>query len=130
VVNISRKRSYETQYTVKPKYEQSRWIIAIFFCILLFVFIFFPIFGLNWRYEIGGVFSIVIDAIGAFCLTIGGLYTLVGFVGILTRSPRCVRNVIIGVTLLWIGCWCTGAVLNLFGIAIGDATSSGGSGWH
>ena len=129
-MKISKKCFYNTKYILKPKYEQSRWIIAIFFCILLFVFIFFPVFGLNWRYQIGGIFSTFIDGLGMFCLTIGGLFTFVGFIGIFTRSPHSVRNIIIGVTLLWIGCWCTGAVLNLLGITIGDTTSSGGSGYH
>ncbi len=129
-MKISKKHSYDTSYIVKPKYEQSRRIIAIFLCILLFVFVFFPIFGLNWRYQISGVLSILIDGIGTFCMTIGGLFALVGFVGIFTRSSTWVRNVIVGVTLLWIGCWCTGAVVNFFGILIGEATSSGGSGYH
>lgn len=130
MLKISKKQYYDTSYIVKPKHEQSRWIIAVFFCILLFVFIFFPIFGLNWRYQIGGLFSILIDGLGTFCMTIGGLFTLVGFVGIFTRGQHWVRNVIIGVALLWIGCWCTGSVLDLFGILIGDSTSSGGGGYH
>ncbi|MFX0002947.1 MAG: hypothetical protein ACFFAA_03790 [Promethearchaeota archaeon] len=127
---IARKLNYNTQYILEPKHQTSRWIMGVFLAVLIFIFVFFPFFGLNWRYEIGGVFSIMIDALGGFCLTVGGLFLLVGFVGIFTRSPRWIRNVIVGVTLLWIGCWCTGAVLNLMGIPIGDATSSGGSGWH
>jgi len=103
--------------------------MATFFVLLIFVFVFFPIFGLNWRYQIGGVLSTLIDGLGTFCMTIGGLLTLVGFVGVFSRSPHWVRNVIVGVALLWIGCWCTGAVLNLFGITIGESTS-GGSGWY
>ncbi|MFX1419599.1 MAG: hypothetical protein ACFE9N_11825 [Promethearchaeota archaeon] len=72
----------------------------------------------------------MIDTLGSFCLAIGGLSFLIGFVGIFTRSLHWSRNVIIGITLLWIGCWCTGAVLNLFGFLIGEETSSGGSGWY
>jgi hypothetical protein len=63
-------------------------------------------------------------------MTIGGLFMLVGVVGIFARSSHWIRNVIVGVTLLWIGCWCTGAVVNLWGYLIGDSTSSGGSGYH
>lgn len=58
---------------------------------------------------------ILIDALGGFCLTVGGLFLLVGVVGIFIQSPRWVRNVIVGVVLLWIGCWCTGAVLDNMG---------------
>ncbi|MFW9821185.1 MAG: hypothetical protein ACFFE5_16395 [Candidatus Thorarchaeota archaeon] len=128
-MRISKKHEFKTRYIVKPKYEQSRWIIAIFFCILLFIFVFFPIFGLNWRYQIGGAFSVIIDGIGTLALTIGGFLTLLGFVGIFTRSSHWPRNVIIGIALLWIGCWCTGSVIDFFGILIGDSTSSGG-GYH
>ncbi len=128
-MRISKKQEFNTRYIVKPKYEQSRWIMAIFFCILLFVFIFFPIFGLNWRYEIGGALSVLIDGFGSICLGIGGLLLLIGMVEIFTRSGRWAKKVVLGVVLLWIGCWCTGAVVNFFGILIGEATS-GGSGWH
>ena len=129
-IEMSKKQSYSTQYIVKPKYEQSRRIIAILFGILIFVLVFFPFFGLNLRYQIGGVFSALIDGIGQFCLIIGGLLTIVGFVGIFTRSHNWAKHVIIGITLLWIGCWCTGAVLEFFGITIVDSTSSGGGGYH
>lgn len=129
-ITLSRKETYYTHYIVKPKHSSSKRIMAIFFVLLVFVFIFFPIFGLNWRFQIGGVLSTLIDGIGSICLTIGGLLFLWGLVGVFTQSSHWARNVIIGVVLLWIGCWCTGAVLNLFGTIIGDATSSGGSGWH
>jgi hypothetical protein len=127
---MSKKQSYHTQYIVKPKYEQSRRVVAILLGLLIFVLVFFPFFGLTLRHQIGGVFSALLDGIGQFCLTIGGLLTLIGFVGVFARSHSWPKQVIIGVTLLWIGCWCTGVVLELFGIPIGDSTSSGGSGYH
>ena len=128
-MRISKKHEFNTRYIVKSKYEQSRWTIAILFCLLLFVFVFFPIFGLNWRYEIGGALSILIDGLGSFCLGIGGLLLLIGLVEIFTRSGRWTKKVVIGVMLLWIGCWCTGTVVNFFGILIGN-TTSGGQGWQ
>ncbi|MFX1309857.1 MAG: hypothetical protein ACFE9M_04840 [Promethearchaeota archaeon] len=127
---MSKKQSYSTHYIVKPKYEQSRRIIAILLGILIFVFVFFPFFGLTLRYQIGGLFSALLDGIGQLCLIIGGVLSLVGFVGIFTRSHNWAKHVIIGIALLWIGCWCTGAVLELFGIIIGGSTSSGGGGYH
>ena len=102
----------------------------IFFGILLFVFIFFPFLALNLRYQVGGVISIFFDGIGGFSLAIGGIYTMIGFVGIFTRSHNWTKHIIIGVVLLWVGCWCTGAVIDFFGIIIGDSQNSGGGGYH
>lgn len=127
---MSKKQTIYAPFIVKRKYTTSRRIMTIFFALLIFVFIFFPIFGLNWRFQIGGLLSAIIDGIGSLCLVIGGLLFLWGLVGIFARAGHWARNVIVGVALLWIGCWCTGAVINLFGTFIGDATSSGGSGWQ
>lgn len=127
---MSKKQTYDIHYLVKPKHTSSRRIMAIFLALLIFIFVFFPFFGLNWRFQIGGVLSTIIDGIGSICLVIGGLFFLWGLVGIFTRTRSWARNVIVGVALLWVGCWCTGAVINLFGTLIGEGTSSGGSGWH
>jgi hypothetical protein len=61
---------------------------------------------------------------------VGALYFVVGFVGIFTRSRYWVRQVIIGVTLLWVGSMCTGIVIDLFGLITIGSESSGGSGYH
>lgn len=101
----------------------------VFFGILIFVFLFFPFFAVNLRYQIGGIISILLDGIGGFSLAIGGIYTLLGVVGIFTRSHNWTRHVILGIVLLWVGSWCTGTVINLLGITIGESGSSGG-GYH
>jgi hypothetical protein len=103
--------------------------MTILFGIVIFIFVFFPFFGLNLRYHIGGTLSIIIDGIGSFCLIIGGLYMIIAFFGLLTNSNKWIKKVVIGATLLWIGCWCTGAVLDFFGILIGKA-ASGVSGYQ
>ncbi|MHA2339340.1 MAG: hypothetical protein ACXACX_18710 [Candidatus Hodarchaeales archaeon] len=60
-------------------------------------------------------------------LTIGGVMVMVSILGLFTggRSIR-FHYLIVGVVLLWIGCWCTGTVLDLFGVTIGSERASGG----
>jgi hypothetical protein len=95
----------------------------------VFIFIFFPIFGLNWRYQIGGVLSNIIDTLGTLSLALGGLFSLMAIVGIFSQRSPWMRNLVLGLVFLWIGCWCTGTIVNFFGFLIGEATS-GGQGWH
>jgi len=85
---------------------------------------------MDLRYQLGTIFSEIFDKIGMFCLMIGGIIVLFSFIGIFTSRSVNTKYLITVIILLWVGWWCTGAVLNLFGITIGDATSSGGSGWH
>lgn len=119
---MSRKRYY-------VKHLTTRQIIGVFFAILIFVLA-FPFFALNLRYQFGGIFSTLIDGIGTFSLAIGGVYMLVGVLGMFTRSHGWIKNVIIGVVLLWIGCWCTGAVIDFWLFTIGDSESSGNGGYY
>ncbi|MFW9826692.1 MAG: hypothetical protein ACFFEY_03620 [Candidatus Thorarchaeota archaeon] len=109
--------------------SQSRVTSNIFFLIVVFL-ILFPIFALPLKYQIGGVFSIIINAIGSFSLVVGGLYLLLGFIGIFTHGCNWTKKVIIGVVLLWVGSMCTGIVIDLFGIITIGFESSGGSGYH
>ncbi|MFX0105248.1 MAG: hypothetical protein ACFE75_07140 [Candidatus Hodarchaeota archaeon] len=54
---------------------------------------------------------------------------MIGVVGIFTRSHNWTRHIIIGIILLWVGCWCTGTVIDLLGIPIGDSGGLKG-GYH
>ncbi len=55
---------------------------------------------------------------------------MLGVVGIFTKSHNWTKHVIIGIVLLWVGCWCTGIVIDFFGLDIGGSNPSGGSGYH
>ena len=113
-------------YSMKEKKPPT---LGIFFGIVVFVFLLFPFFIINLRYEIGSALSIIINGIGGFSMAIGWIFFGVGVVGVITRSRNWVRHVVIGVILLWIGAWCTGAIINLFWFTIGPDTNSG-SGYH
>lgn len=122
------KMKKETYYLIGSRTGKSqRWIYFVFFCIIAFVLVFFPFYAINLRYQLSYIFGQIFDTIGWISMTIGGLLTMLGVFSILTggRSLQ-FRYLILGIVLLWIGCWCTGAVVDLFGITIGNDRPSGG----
>ena len=108
-------------YKMKEKKSPT---LSIFFGIVVFVFLLFPFFIINLRYEIGSALSIIINGIGGFSMVIGWIFLVFGVVGVITRSRYWVRHVVIGVILLWIGAWCTGAIVNFFGFNINNVSIS------
>ena len=110
--------------------RNSRTIVFIFLGIIVFIFVFFPFYGINLRYQVGSVFSKIFDTIGMICLLIGGVETAISVLGIFMGRSVNTKTFILGIVLLWVGCWCTGAVLNLFGFTIGDSGVSGNPGYH
>lgn len=104
--------------------------IGILFVLGIFIFFFFPFYGLTLRYYIGSVISKGLNFLGTGCLILGIVTLTIGFIGILTGRSINAKWMIVGIVLLWIGCWCTDSVVDLFGITIGDSTSSRGSGYH
>ncbi len=120
----------KVRYDIPGQRKRSGTIIYVYFGILVFILLFFPFYGMNLRYQLGTVFSELIDKFGTVCLILGGIMVAFSVVSIFTSRFVNTKYLIIGIVLLWAGCWCTGAVLNLFGTIIGEGTSSGGSGWH
>ncbi|KKL81166.1 hypothetical protein LCGC14_1997490 [marine sediment metagenome] len=100
----------------------------VLFGIVAFLLVGFPFFAVNMRFQLGAIFLKIFDTIGTFCLTIGGAITAISVLSIFARSPIRMRTFMIGIALLWIGSWCTGAVINLFGTAIGQQQPP--SGYH
>ena len=105
----------EKYYLLKPE-RNSKWTIYIFIGIIIFVVIYFPFFAVNLRYQVGATFSKIFDYIGGVCLTVGSAMTLISVLSLFISRSMNTRWLIIGIALLWVGCWCTGSVLNLFGI--------------
>jgi hypothetical protein len=110
--------------------RNSRTGIFLFSGILVFMFFFFPFYGMNLRYQVGFVFSKIFDTIGMMCLFAGGIAVSISLIGILLGRSINTKTFILGIVLLWVGCWCTGAVLNLFGSTIGRSGGSGNPGYH
>lgn len=90
-------------------------IIVILFGLVIFIFLFFPFFGGELKYHLGSMFSKIIDIIGTLSFTIGTLFFIIGVIGIFAQSGKWIRNIIVGVVLLWVGGWCSGTVIGILG---------------
>lgn len=117
----------ETYYLIGSGNRSSRWIYLTFFCIIVFVLVFFPFYAINLRYQLSYIFGQIFDTIGWIALYIGAIMTLISILSIFTggRNIR-FHYLIVGVILLWVGSWCTGIVIEIFGITIGNETATGG----
>ena len=119
-----RKKNY---YYIPGNRNKSRGTAYVIIGIIIFVGIFFPFFAVNLRYQVGYTFSKVFDTIGMICLYIGTFLTCINVLGIFIQRSINIRYFIIGIVLLWVGCWSSGIVTELFGITIGiDNRGSGG----
>ncbi len=112
------------------KHSQSKSIMNIFFVILLFAVIFFPIYGITLRYQLGYIFQKIFDTIGVICLTGGTFLLILCFIGLIVGRSIKVGLFVVAIVLLWIGCWCNGTVIEFFGVTFGDSASSGQSGYY
>ena len=115
----------EKYYLLKPE-KNSKCVAYTFIGIIFFIVIYFPFFAVNLRYQLGAVFSKIFDTFGVACLTIGSAMTAISILSLFISKSINTRWFILGIVLLWIGCWCTGSVLNIFGIIIGNETSNPG----
>ena len=115
----------EKYYLLRPE-KRSKWTIYMFGGIIIFIVIYFPFFAVNLRYQVGATFSKIFDTFGTACLTIGSAMTAISILSLFISKSMNTRWFILGIALLWIGCWCTGSVLNIFGITIGNETSNPG----
>ena len=117
----------QTYYLIGGNSNNRRWIYFTFFCIIAFMLVFFPFYAVNLRYQVGYIFQQIVDGIGWISLTLGSFLTAISVLSLFIggRSMN-TRTLITGIVLLWIGCWVTGSVFNLFGITIGNERPSGG----
>ena len=105
-------------------------MIKVFFGIIIFIVVFYPFFAVNLRFQLGEIFQVIFDTIGFMCFAVGSVLLIFTLVNVFLGGRIKVGWMIAGIVLLWIGCWSTGAVLNLFGFTFGESTSSGGSGYY
>ena len=128
---MSRKKYYEFNSLISNQKSTSGTMMTVIFGIVVFIVIFFPLYGLSLRFYIGYILKTIFDWIGRVSLTIGGFCLTVCILSIFIPGKSLnIKWAILGIALLWIGCWCTGEVLNFFGYIIGSGTSSGSSGYH
>ena len=115
----------ETYYL--PGYQKkSRSMTLVIVGIILFVGVIFPFFAVNLRYQVGYIFSQIFDSIGMLCLTLGGIFTLFSILSLFFQRSLNIRYFIMGIVFLWVGCWCTGSVIDFLGTTIGNEHTTGG----
>lgn len=117
------------KYRLNYEEKQTKGYLNIFFLILIFL-IAFPLFAVNLRYQLGSIFSIVFNYIGNMCFTFGGFLMILCIMSIFTGRSIKVGWFITAIVLLWVGCWCSGATLEIMGITIGEGANSGNSGYY
>ena len=110
--------------------KKSKTTLYVFFGICVFILFFFPFFGLNLRYQIGTSLRLIISGMGKFCLAFGALFLGVAIIGLFTRGRNWPKYLVLGLVLLWIGAWCTGVIVEFFGITIAGPNKTDGSGYH
>jgi uncharacterized membrane protein YqgA involved in biofilm formation len=114
------------KYYVLRSQRNSKWFFVSIIGITSFIFIIFPFFAVNLRYQVGAVFSNVFDKFGVACISIGGVLILITLFNLLFGKKVRVGGFVIGIILVWIGCWCTGTVLEIFGLTFGTETTNPG----
>jgi hypothetical protein len=109
--------------------QSKRYAKIVFMGILVFLAIYFPFFGYNMRYQLGEMLRRLFDFIGFVCLGMGAINIAVGAIGLFRGRTGGAFSLVIGALLLWIGCWLTGIVINIFGFDFGGSTVSN-PGYH
>ena len=114
------------------KKDKTKFFYYIFFAIIVFVCIYMPFFGMNLRYQTESFLRTAFEICGVWILTIGGIMTALGFIGIFVNMKGCMKMLIFGGLMLWIGSWLTGAPFTAFDIFFsgGSGGSPGGGGYH
>lgn len=112
-----------TEGTTKKK---SSGIYCVLVFALLFLAWFIPIYESYLRSFISRWGNYLWDMIGTFCLLFGGIMVVYGILGLFARWSNCTRRLFLGILLLWIGCWITGAILPILDLLPGISRPDAG----
>ena len=79
-------------------------ILWVFFGVIGFIAIYFPLFGSNLRFTVGTFFSQAFRTLGTICLTLGVLIMVWGFLTLIcTRSMKAISFMLLGFFLMLLG---------------------------
>lgn len=117
------------KYRLNYEEKQTKGYLNVFFVIVVFL-VAFPFFALNLRYQVGSFFRIILDYFGRVCMMGGSALFILWVLSIFANKSIKVHWLILSLVLLWVGCWCTGTTLEIWGYIIGEGTSSGKSGYY
>jgi hypothetical protein len=89
--------SYQTEKRKIKIYRNVNITCLIFLAILIFMLVFFPLSGGNWRFEIGVIFSQIYHSVGTMLLYFGIIFILLGIMSL------CSKNIYQGFLMIIIG---------------------------
>lgn len=112
-------------YLLEPQ-RKTKIIPLVFTGIAIFL-VAFPFIAVNLRFQTGYIFAKALDFIGSVCMMGGGFFTAYSLLSVfIGRRSLNLKMLTTGIVFLWIGCWLTGSVLNIFGVTIGSENTSPG----
>ena len=106
--------------------NKSKTILYFIFGIGIFLLVFFPLYGIMLRYQIGALLRRTIDIIGVCCLTFGTIIMIMCIVSLIAGRSIRIGYFIAAIVMLWIGCWVSGIVVDVFGFTFGDKSAGTG----
>ena len=113
----------EEIYIIK---ERSRTLVYLIFGIIVFLLVFFPLYGFNLKFQLGIYLRKIFDVIGILCLTFGAFLLILCIASLfLGRSMR-TGSFIVAIVLIWVGCWMSGIAVEIFGFALGNKEAGTG----
>lgn len=106
--------------------QKSKTLVYLIFGIIVFLLVFFPLYGFSLKFQLGIYLRKIFDIIGVLCLTFGGFLLILCIASLfLGRSAR-TRTFIVAVVLIWVGCWMSGIAVELFGFTLGNKEAGTG----
>ena len=110
----------------RRKKRRTSRITVFVICMVLFIFVFMPYYGITLRYYIGTSFRLVFDYLGRVFQTVGG-FTLVIVVGKLFIGKKIwVGGMVGALLLLWMGAFLTGGTIEIMGMTLYQPTNTPG----
>lgn len=106
--------------------KRSSGVFCVIAFALLFLAFFIPVYSDYFRAFFSQWGNTLWDMIGGFCLLIGGIYTVLGIIGLFVRWRGTMKMLFYGIVLLWIGCCITGAALPLLDLLPGFSQPESG----
>lgn len=103
---------YDDEYVVVNKRAKvAKVLFLVIFVILLYIFVWYPNYGGNLRFKIGSITNWLINFLGTFLMSLGGILMVYGILMIFLRKGSSgVKTAIIGAVMCYVGFTILGGV--------------------
>ena len=111
---MAKRMNSDKDYIITKKQSRQRWIFWIILGLIVFIFIYFPFFVLNLRFQAGQLISETLSSFGMILVPAGGILMIWGFITTLcSKSLRGIKTILVGFIFFYVGFWCNGGSLGL-----------------